>query len=145
MCLTVQSKTILKANEDLVCYKIVEYVNNKPYTPAQAVRIKRNEIIGKTFFRAKPYIGRRFKYDAYDEAYEVGAGFIHTFRDNLKAIFGITEDLAKEHNVCLKVYKCVIPKGTRYVVGEFANTEGYASKCIRFVECVASFSGAKAE
>lgn len=118
----------LIAKEDIVCYKILvklypfdaPYVLYTPfrYEPINIETYLNNSIsfIAKdnnkfhSFFRHKLGFGRI-----------VGSGFIHTYSYPVKS----------NKYLRTSVFKCIIPKGTKYFVGE---DKDYASERIIFVE-----------
>lgn len=112
----------LVAEEDIICYKQLEtvYLTDRyvtPYTysmvPTDCLNEKvpfKAEIINKAQFIWRHILGF---------SNVVTDGFIHSCVDNLPPCFPHT------------TFKCIIPKGTKYFVGEHRD---YASEQIIFVE-----------
>ena len=110
MCLYSKQKRLKIAKKDIVCYKAFEATNdNSIVTPVLKIKPSIEELEGKKPFKA---VGRTGKYKLFsgfflDDMYEYGRGLIHTYID-------------KKHiptNPTFVIYKCRIPKFTRYVTG----------------------------
>ena len=117
MCLLVNTEYKI-AKEDIICYKVLYKSNysGKLYSPYVTFWWELNKL---TKADGKPYIhiieGQKKK---------IMRGYFHTF----KTIKG-----AKSLKECLCccgvfIYKCVIPKGTKYWEGTFNGCKGFASK-----------------
>ena len=127
MCLRVQKNQRFKyATKDIVCYKALLSCRESIITPYVGIKINEDTLKGKVPFCAigKGETRNRYLYKS------VKSGYIHTFSEN------IGDDFLKFGN---KAFKCIIPKGTRYIQGKFLGQddkyyEGYASKKIVFVE-----------
>ena len=126
MCLTIKKgQRFLIAKTDIVCYKIL--INRKKGL--------------KTFFRHEPIklgnvyysnISRRIT--KYSESIIEKA--IHSFVDyiEVKKFYNYQIKFSMAEN--LKIIKCIIPKGSKYIKGEFDIYEGYASDCLTYLESV---------
>ena len=119
----------LIAEEDIVCYKLLQINHFKseivtPYTKIP-VPIKCIQEIDKRIpFKAE--ISNKFEFiwrHVLGFSNIVGNGFIHTFSKELP------DDCICS---CEGVFKCIIPKGTKYFVGE--RESQYASEQIIFGE-----------
>lgn len=117
----------LVADEDIVCYKVLfQYFVDFPdilRTPYQYQKI-----------RIQVYLDYQIPFTAWDEhefrsfwrhklgfSRVVESGFIHTYRDNHSIL-----SFRNEY-----VFKCIIPKGTKYFIGV---DNDYASERIIFLE-----------
>ena len=143
------------ALDDIVCYKIIECINNEAYSifghGKYEVDIKENSVIHgrgiyktnnwlKRFFFKKPkveYDEESIEWNSKYQWYDITYGFIHS-------IPYCPEDMTNYlpiHAGHYELWKCVIPKKTRYYQ---ANTRGshwetnnsYASKRLKFIEKV---------
>lgn len=126
MCLIVRKDaTALIAEEDIICYKILEKKDEDEYiTPYRYVAVdmgsKILEAEGEVNIESCKKVGR------------IEGGVIHTFAFLEEAC---CEVLASECTVNIwKVFKCIIPKGTKYYEGKFGPTLSYGSTCIKFIE-----------
>ena len=133
MCLQCKDNKFKIADKDIVCYKYVEYSNDTYHTPYKYVSIDNEIIEGKKPFCAKG----KTEIHKEDSVFTFEGGVIHTFNT-----LGAAEEVCKsfgdvEYNA---IFKCIIPKGTKYVEGrfgtEFALVDSYASKEIIFNELV---------
>lgn len=111
----------LIADEDIVCYKLVNKSTDGTYTTPHTDTIVPIECIEhKVPFKAKivnPF--RFFCYHILGTTGIVGDGFIHVYKDPQQS-----------HCGCI-TFKCIIPKGTKYFVGALND---YAAKKIVFLE-----------
>ena len=128
MCLISKTDIPLIAKKDIICYKILMEDNCSPYYYRNYIAaIKNSDIIqDKTPERIEPF-GSVFK---------ISRGFIHTYSEltNLKYELYSTQSALL---ILCKVYKCIIPKGSKY----FVNITGqeYCSKQLKFIEeCILS-------
>lgn len=142
MCLYITKDAKLKhAVKDIVCYKVVKryttFLGKQIlFTPYTQSPLTDAQLSGKEDFCS-------FDKDEIEESkigpgYEVSKGFIHTCI-NLESARWLSRllSLGLIYGEDIVVYKCIIPKGTRYYEGKWAlspQRESYASKRIRFVE-----------
>lgn len=114
----------LIAEKDIICYKKIQQVGRNAYiTPCTYTQIPIECIQDKVPFKA--VILSRFKFiwrHILGFSDIVTDGFIHTF-SSVPLYF----DLSRNN----RVFKCIIPKGTIYFIGDDGD---YASKQIIFVE-----------
>ena len=110
----------LIAEKDIVCYKKLQPVGDNIYiTPVLDIRVPIECVQDKVPFEATIFnkIGFIWRHVLGFSALVEG-GFIHTFqRDNGYRLY--------------EVFKCIIPKGTKYFVGK---EDDYASERIIFLE-----------
>lgn len=128
MCLTAYKKNCFKyAKEDIVCYKVL-YKYSLDYgivhyvTPYMKYNIDESIIKGEEPYKA---IGRGVTRWAKGMRDVIG-GYIHVYSTKLAAV------IASNGSKTLKVYECIIPKGTRYAEGFFGPNTCYAAKQIIF-------------
>lgn len=134
MCLIIHSNE-LKAEKDIVCYKVVGYqkILDTYYSPFTSKRIHRECITEGMHFIAE---GDKTVHCGVD-GYTVSEGKIHTLkkeRDACHLAFLLKGGL--HSSMLLKVFKCVIPEGTMYYEGQDESTDdqAYASDKIIFKE-----------
>lgn len=130
MCLTSKSNKLEVAEKDIVCYKCMAFDELEELfrTPYQYVSIEKEIISGKKPFCAKGGL-KKFKDKDGNICFE--GGLIHTFK-SLKDAKELC-DFWREG----VIFKCIIPKGTKYVLGQFESfindyCTSYASKKIIF-------------
>lgn len=116
MCLTSKWRFPKIAKEDIVCYKVLEVnIDNRYFvTPYRKNIVDIN----------KPYEAKEANSLSIFHPYTKTKGYIHTF-----AFIPTLQNL-KERFDNPVVFKCIIPKGTKYHRGNFA----YCSKKIIFKE-----------
>ena len=125
MCLITTKNIPEIAQEDIVCYKFYElYDNGKLFSPYQGSHAPAiNKVTNTLLDRA--YLSN------YRAAYMVSRGF-HSFK--------YINDLIKELDFWLysdiKIFKCIIPKGTKYYEGKFNNSPSYCSESIILKEII---------
>lgn len=120
----------LIAKEDIVCYKILHlnYITKMFVTPYTRIPIP-IECIQKNKIKRIPFkaeILNKFRFicrHVLGLSNIVTDGFIHTYSSEISYY-------RLEFRDC--VFKCIIPKGTKYFIGEHENV--YASEQIIFVE-----------
>lgn len=137
---------IRTAEADIPCYKVVERNHSCKWfvhTPFRETRVPILCLLGKVAFRAKNKgdLAKRMANDIRNDGLkllsfnncgnlQIGGGLIHTYGKQS----GADEWTLNSTKKC-DVYRCVIPKGTRYVKGTYGcDVESYASECIKFVE-----------
>lgn len=144
MCLITILEAPKRAEENIVCYKVIELAcsddgKEVAQTPYQYAPIHKNVIKGKKPFIAKNYRGAIVT-DKMFEQYkpyfgEIKGRAVHTFAtkidakaeaDTLKVMLG---------DIC-RIYKCIIPKGTLYYNGFYEGKKSFASQKIVFKEAV---------
>ena len=127
MCLSTKQAYPFIAEEEIVCYKLIEKKRNlfgwKWVTPFKGFRVSKSVVSGKRLLRAR---GRRIYY-RHIFGNLIGGGYIHTFSNNEyeKDAYEIMS-VAGYH-----LFECVIPVGTEYYVSD--TEQEYASRSIRFV------------
>ena len=130
MCLYAKKDSKLQvAEEDIVCYKRLLYYNGASGTmfgtPYQFAVVTKRQLMGKICFTAK---GKKEIVTTEWDEVKVGGGFIHTYAFSNHADRNCSRDDQY-------IFKCIIPKGTEYMVG--TDSYGYpsfASRKIRFVD-----------
>ena len=111
MCLISKWRFPKKAKKDIVCYKILRSGSDgKFYTP----------FIGEEVDTSKPLIAKGSSFSIFDP-FEKKGGYIHSFKD-------CHYDFSKT-----QMWKCIIPKGTRYHEEAFDESE-YCSRKLIFLE-----------
>lgn len=168
MCLYSKTGKFEVAENDLDCYKIickskfVEFdefgfgdiplIQNpikkffkrlripRYFTPYQQKKVKNSVIKGNENLIAEGKEKIEDPIYSRNNTYSVSEGFIHSFR-------GLSTVLRHFENASLfmprdgkvyELYKCIIPKGTRYISGvDNIGVTSYASKEIKFVEKIA--------
>jgi hypothetical protein len=138
MCLVSFRETPYIAKKDIVCYKVMDLRRDEYYTPVQGFPVDKEIIEGKknlvaegcediiSRIRKKNFIPIN-KYFPFIIEYAIGGGFIHAFLDKECAL-----DPFKGNILGNSCFKCVIPKGTKYFVGE--GSKDICTKEIKFVE-----------
>lgn len=130
MCLTSKTNIAKIANKDIVCYKLIwrRFASLDYITAYRDTPISYDILRGRKNFVAEG--PECIEPSFLDDGYSISSGFIHTFTKKEDAI-----KMAKMYG-CLEhiwvVYKCVIPKGTKYFV-----SVDYDERCsteIKFVE-----------
>lgn len=150
MCLKVVSNVPLKAEKDIVCYKILvdhkdedetDYLKKNPtmssYTsPFFNYHISKQVLSGKALMRPK---------ECWPASKEIGdvwtlsKGYKYSINEGAIHVMATLEE-AKEYADWISLYfrktcqifKCVIPAGTQYYLGEDTNgCSGYASWAIK--------------
>lgn len=133
MCLVTELTNCLIAEEDIVCYKIV---NDQYQSPCREFDYPIGETVQAENFKGLP----NYYYTRFDNSkvfYTVNHG-LHTFETLSEASFTIAAQTRwirhfdNTAHTAEKILKCVIPKGTPYykgstfVVGKYMS--GYSSK-----------------
>lgn len=110
----------LVAKEDIVCYKKLHQVGKDTYiTPCTDTQVPIECIRDKVPFKARILFKFKFIWNhIFGFGNCVKDGFIHSFQSNYAYSRYI-------------IFKCIIPKGTKYFVGDEVD---YASEQIIFVE-----------
>ena len=127
MCLITTKDIPEIAQEDIVCYKLYKLRDNKllsPYREVVAPNINEvtNTVLGKARF---PY------YLDNSVKYLVNKGF-HSF----KYIDDLIKELHFWQSYDIKIFKCIIPKGTKYYEGKFVGESSYCSESIILKEII---------
>lgn len=127
MCLVIEvGSEIQQALEDVICYKNLQRVGDKLFTPYRMFPVN----IESKILVSKGKIKKELSLDSSREY--IGQGVIHTFA-HLKDAFG--DALWALHCGCkYEVYECVIPKGTLYYTGLTSGIPSYGSTCIKFIK-----------
>ena len=139
MCLYTRMARMKVAAEDIVCYKMlkVDRTNNGIRTPVANVKVPYDILNGGIpFYADKSHIHREKLINNNKSIfYEIEKGFIHAWSTEYEAKSYVYKFAT---NACFNtywkavLYKCVIPKGTRYYTDIYS--EQYASDCIIFKE-----------
>ena len=125
MCLRTNTKNIKVAKEDLTFYKVLIVAPDGTLkTPHTTKSVELN-----TLFEERDQDNFHFM-EAFD-CYEVSEGGIHLFVDKEDADWEV-ERLNKYFKHNLKVFEATVPKGTKYVKGEYG-CEGYKSVAVKKV------------
>lgn len=125
MCLTLTENSEIKvAEEDIVCYKVLRKVSE---TYATSPYFGFEYIVGVTYKIDKKleiFCGYEHKF--------VKEGF-HSFErfQSAKAFLHLRRKLLPK-GCC--IYKCIIPKGTRLIFGDFNNFSSIVSEAIKIIE-----------
>ena len=125
MCLETKQNTWLRAETDIKCYKKVfyKYSTNEYYTPFQSVRIPKKVINGKRCFRAMGF-AKFVKTIQRETLYSVQGGAIHAYSSEERG-------RAEVYFYNDALFECIIPKGTKYAVG---NDNDICAKKIKFIK-----------
>ena len=131
MCLITKQKKWLKAEEDIVCYKLLQKGNYDICgkikclfrTPYRKYYLSDSIISGKCCLRAFSILPDFHRSD-WETFREINRGAIHAYID---------EETAKEHmpGFCNTLFECIIPKGTKYAIGI---NDDICAKKIKFVK-----------
>ena len=122
MCLITNERRERIAECDIPCYKVlVEYGVNKYRTPTIGALVPDDVLDGTRLMVASGDEEIHLDFGCYS----VGGGFIHSYAE-------LTLAEIKTYSLGYRaLFKCVIPKGERYLVS--SDGTQYASKSIRFV------------
>lgn len=125
MCLRLNDYSkIVVAENDIVCYKILRVFSKDGIkSPFQDFQYK----IGETYHTDKRL--RKIR-DSANGVYVIKKGF-HSFPHHIDAVSFNKESLLCSLNS--KVYKCIIPKGTRMIFGAFGGRTSIASEAIKII------------
>lgn len=128
MCLVSKTDKPLIAEDDIVCYKILDRCDSfscEYRTPFMGMKVRNAVLTGRCLMKAR---GKREIIRAYlgnnSYRYEVNGGYIHTYKHVPFYSYDIGDI----------VFECVIPKGEEYYKS-YDGTE-YASRSIRFIKQV---------
>lgn len=132
MCLRVWdgAAVVQVADEDIVCYKVLTRHDESPYRhmPYKAGELVTSELdkgVRPVDSDGEPYGFRE---------YHIG---LHTFIFSSEA-----EYEARDWSMMgMAVWHAVIPKGSRYIVGDFAGDKSYVSDALMLVKKIGSFNG----
>lgn len=129
MCLASRRKTAKVATEDIICYKFAIIRKNQRLSPFQLTPYMIGEVMED---KGEVEINESIS----DKKYYIGKGMFHSFahlsdaadrRYYFQALFNMMDEYC--------IYKCIIPKGTKYYEGTFAyNIWGYASRSLLIAE-----------
>ena len=122
MCLVSKWRFSKRAKKDIICYKILEKMEERYYTPYQNIKVdvtKPLKAVGNSITFLDPL--------------EKGSGYIHTI-SNLGLVKYYIEEMRCSHSV---VFKCIIPKGTKYHKSQ--NDNEYCSRKIIFDKQIQSY------
>ena len=132
MCLTTTQTDWLIAKKDIKCYKILERCHNsyngRTYykTPYTNVEVSDSILKGEEMFKAEGTPAfRDHYYGCGIYLHQIDKGAIHAYKTMNRA-----NDYAS-YNCFRVVFKCVIPKGTKYAVGMY---DDICAEQIKFVK-----------
>ena len=147
MCLTVskEKRNLILAEEDIICYKILfdwqPHLNKICYcSPYQYKLYTKLNIV----YNNKTPIDKRRKkseYQIFGGCYHSFANYDDAINEAICLIKTISVRPSRRPLCCenVVIFKCIIPKGTKYYEGVFDGNEvSYASKSIYFSEIVAT-------
>ena len=131
MCLITTKDIPEIAQEDIVCYTLYKLRDNKllsPYREVVAPNI--NEVTNTVLDRACV-----FSYKGNHVNYSVSRGF-HSYKNisNSKEELRFWIHFLAYSNV--RIFKCIIPKGTKYYEGKFGDFPSYCSESIILKETI---------
>jgi hypothetical protein len=126
MCLTATKNCFRYAKKDIECYKVIIESTYHFITPYTKTIIPFRVINGLEPFTAK---GRTFAITE-NGMKNISIGYIHTY-ETLGSALSECRTWGDEP---VTIFRCTIPKGTRYAKGYCKKHEGYASKQIIFNE-----------
>lgn len=135
MCLHVKTQTPSIAEEDIVCYKVIEYspVFEQYITPFRNYPMKTGDIL---------HDRKDWEFDTVEfrTGFFVEAGGFHTYE-----VIADAKHFARELDNSTIVVKCIIPKSTEYFKGwttlDGYYVGGYASKDLKLIEEVDHYDG----
>ena len=125
MCLITTKNIPEIAQEDIVCYKIYILIAEdellSPYqgSPAPAINKVTNTLLDRAYL------------SNYRAAYMVSRGF-----HSLKYVGDLIKELDFWLYSDIKIFKCIIPKGTKYYEGKFSDFPSYCSESIILKEII---------
>ena len=132
MCLTTKEKPEIKvAEEDIVCYKVVKAEWGLTLrTPFRRMKIELEREYTEPSFEEKfNYYAVRPRYhntELFDimrpVCYDFFEGMFHCIKSEEEAETLVRAMLEEDPMLKLRVIKAVIPKGSRYITGEFLYT-----------------------
>lgn len=122
MCLqTFETKERI-AESDIVCYKILRMLDNGRFaTPYVGKKVSNKVLCGKRLFKPSFFSIKDIR--NVSNFKEIRRGYIHCYASKPNPHYVMSREI---------VFKCVIPKGTRYWYDEIYGE--YAARKIRFVE-----------
>lgn len=127
MCLITTKDIPEITQEDIVCYKFYKLRGTKLFSPYQDMLAPNiNEVVNTVLDRA--YLHR---YRGKNPIYMINRGF-HSFR-YLEELIGESH-FWKYSDV--RIFKCIIPQGTKYYKGKFHNFPSYCSESIILKEII---------
>ena len=124
MCLITNNITPSIATEDIICYKRLDLVNGCFRTPFLHKKVcnKKNIIGYKQAIGCFEKLTRKkyFEYTSYKgDLYSLSKGFIHTYSTFGKILKNsVTFDICGRMTTKSHMFKCIIPKGSKYWVGQ---------------------------
>lgn len=128
MCLHVKTTKPSIAEEDIVCYKVLEYssIFKEYVTPFRSCPMK----IGNTLHDRKDW---EFSITEFITGFFLAAGGFHTYE-----VIADAKHFARELDNSTIVVKCIIPKSTEYFKGwttlDGYHVRGYASKDLKLIK-----------
>ena len=143
MCLLARQIDEIVDKEDVVCYKIVYYDEDRGVyvAPHMGTTIKKECIDGSEPYNA---LGTPDVFQWGVCIYKIESGFIHTYAKKENAVKALTflrkrEEGRYANHGYYELYECIIPAGTKYYAGYYEDFENaiynsYASTSITFKE-----------
>lgn len=133
MCLYSKENKLKVADQDIVCYKLLDKMEGVGYkSPIMGFPIPQGVINGKLPYIAMNNKPKEIKSDytsSVGNLFQYGPGLIHTLKHQPKKIIGYD----KSSHLQEELFECIIPKGTKYVEGaDTSMCESYASEKIIF-------------
>lgn len=132
MCLVSKQKELKIADHDIECYKIVEDDGfGKLRSPYQGTIIDEEVVNGSKPYEAKETEAKA-ECDNKINNYIWSAGLVHAYKSILDCVSESIRIMILNSRRT-GIYKCIIPKGTEYVIGIYSDI---AARKIQFVELV---------
>lgn len=123
MCLVTKQSNWLIAEKDIKCYKMLDTNMEGDFvTPYERTLVDDSIIRGERLFIAEKTDYETF-FPNYDGTYAIDDGAIHCYRNWLHGFINASG--------CYHLFKCVIPKGTCYAIGEDGEI---CAQAIKFVK-----------
>ena len=116
MCLKSIKTTPDIAQEDIVCYKIVNFNYKSPYYSLEYS-------VNTTYIN-----NMESEITSYGDGVKVGGGYYHTFKETESVVKYL--ETRGSFNRRTHLLRCIIPKGTEYYQNEFE----YASRALKVIE-----------
>ena len=129
MCLVTKQSDWLIAEKDIKCYKMLDTNMGGDFvTPYERTLVDDSIIRGERLFTARKASLYETFFPRYNGTYDIDEGAIHCYRNWLR---GFINALGSYH-----LFKCVIPKGTRYAIGEDGEI---CAQAIKFVKQIYTY------
>lgn len=129
MCLVTKQSNWLIAEKDIKCYKMLDTnIGGDFVTPYERTWVDDSIIRGERLFTAEKTSHYETFFPSYDGTCVIDDGAIHCYRNWLH---GFTNAFGSFH-----LFKCIIPKGTRYAIGEGGDI---CAQAIKFVKQIYTY------